>query len=570
MAKSDSVEVSRGRCESCDSSSGNITYSDGHSYCFSCETYTPSAGPPQPALSVETHKITDSSITADLPDNDSFSALPMKDRNISMDTVKKYGVIVREDGTSFKHSYPYYDSEGRYIAAKQRGFTKKFRWVGDTKAYSESGALFGQQLFEPGSSKSITITEGELDAMAAYQMHGSRYPVVSVTSAGSAPKDVIRNYKYLNSFETIVVCFDADEGRMNAAGEVRYPGQEAALKVAQIFEPGKVRIVTLKEHKDASDYLVEGQAKEFIKEWWDGPRYTPAGLVKAKDLWDSIKDPKVNDSIDYPFKSWNEKTYGMRKSEMVTLTADTGVGKTTIFKEIEHHILRTTPDEVGIGLLHLEEPNEDTALGLLSITANKPLHLPDVREKVSTEELKGYFDETLDNDRIVMWDHFGSNTIDEVIANVRFMAAMGCEYIFLDHLSILVSDQSGDERKQLDEAATKLKTLCMEKNLGLFQVIHQNRAGEIRGTAGVEQLSNIVIKVSRDKKAKDDFIRNVTTTSVEKNRFCGRTGPSGYLFYEANTGRLRELTRDEVEAYERGTGPEDFNDNTFEEDWKDG
>jgi twinkle protein len=241
-------------------------------------------------------------------------------------------------------------------------------------------------------------------------------------------------------------------------------------------------------------------------------------------------------------------------SELVTLTAETGVGKTSVLKEIQHHILQEVPD-VGIGILHLEEPNDDTALGLMSITANKPLHLPDVREHIETEELREYFDLTLNNDRVIMWDHFGSNQIDTVIATIRYMHNMGCKYIFLDHLSILVSDQNGDERKQLDEATTKLKTLCMELRIAVVAVIHQNRDGKIRGTAGVEQLSNIVIKMTRDIENKDNFIRNVTVLNVQKNRFCGRTGPGGYVFYEGETGRLRELTDEEIARYEGNAAP---------------
>lgn len=494
--------------------------------------------------------------------------LPMRDRNISSDTVKKYGVSVREEG-DIKHLYPYYDLDGQHIASKARRHTKKFKWVGDTQRYSKAGVLFGQQLFPAGSARSITITEGELDAMAAYQMQGSRYPCVSVTSAGSAVKDCLRSFTYLNSFDNIVLVFDKDEPKFNpTTGRTQYVGQEAALAVAKLFEPGKVRIVYLAEGKDSSDYLTENKASVFMKEWWAAPPYTPAGLVVANTLWNKIKDPKKNDSIPYPWKTWNDKTYGMRTSEMVTLTADTGVGKTSVFKEIEHFILTSQPEDIGIGILHLEEPNDDTALGLLSITANKPLHLPDVREGIPQEELRGYFDETLDNSRVVMWDHFGSNTIDEVVANIRFMANMGCKYIFLDHLSILVSDQSGDERKQLDEAATKLKTLCMELDIHLCQVIHTNRKGEIRGTAGVEQLSNIVIRLVRDKKATDGFARNTTVVSIEKNRFCGRTGPCGFLHYYPETGRLDELNEVDSRRFEEGQAPEDFEYGNVKEEWK--
>jgi twinkle protein len=132
------------------------------------------------------------------------------------------------------------------------------------------------------------------------------------------------------------------------------------------------------------------------------------------------------------------------------------------------------------------------------------------------------------------------------------MHALGCKYIVLDHLSIVVSDQSGDERKQLDEIATKAKTLCMNLNIALICVIHQNRQGQIRGTAGVEQLANIVIKLYRDNTDVNEWRRNVTKVVVEKNRFCGRTGPACYLFWNGITGRLEELDMEQIQKYEDG------------------
>src|SRR3546814_3391892 len=62
-----------------------------------------------------------------------------------------------------------------------------------------------------------------------------------------------------------------------------------------------------------------------------------------------------------------------------------------------------------------------------------------------------------------------SNDIDVVLAKIRHMAALGCRYIMVDHLSIIVSDQSGDERKQLDEISTKIKTLTMNLDIAVFR-----------------------------------------------------------------------------------------------------
>ena len=382
---------------------------------------------------------------------------------------------------------------------------------------------------------------------------GSRWPVVSVRNgADGASRDVADNFEYLNSFPNIVVCFDKDEAKVNVkTGQIRYPGQEAALAVAGMFPIGKVKILTLADGKDANDYLKAGKREPFNREWWSAPVFTPSGLKLGRDMWSEISERKAYETVPYPWDLLNSQTYGIRLSEFVVFTAETGVGKTSVLKEIEYNIRKVQPD-AAIGLLHLEETNSDTALGLMSLEANLPLHLPDIRETVKQEEMREYFDRAVNTDKLVIYDHFGSNSIQEILNKVRHMHNLGCKYIILDHLSIVVSDQSGDERKQLDEISTKMKTLCMELNIAVLAVIHQNRQGQIRGTAGVEQLANIVIKLYRERLSEDPWRRNVLKLIVEKNRFCGRTGPGAYLHYNEYTGRLKELTTEEILLYNKG------------------
>lgn len=470
------------------------------------------------------------------------------DRSISHEAALKYRVraVLNDEIKNVRHVYPYFDREGNHIGNKCRTkFQKGFFVEGDLS----KSALFGQQAF-PSGGKYLTIVEGELDALSAYQMFGHRFPFVSVKSAATAVQNVLDNYEYVNSFEKIIICFDADKAQTRPDGTTVYPGQDAAKAVAAVLPLGKTKILTLGEGKDANEYLMAGKVEEFKKEWWNSPDWTPAGIRLGSDLWNDIKAPKNYDTINYPWQGMNDLTYGIRKSELVIVTAETGVGKTSILKEIEHFILSNSKD--GIGLLHLEESNSDTGIGLMSIEANKPLHLPDIRAEVKEDELRAYYDKTINSDRVVIYDHFGSNDITDLLAKIRHMVALGAKYIVLDHLSIVVSDQSGDERKQLDEISTKLKTLCMELNIAVLAVIHQNRQGQIRGTAGVEQLANIVVKLYRDKESDDAFRRNVTKIVIQKNRFCGRTGPACYLFYNVETGRLEELSQDQVLQYEAG------------------
>ena len=123
------------------------------------------------------------------------------DRKISADTCKAYNVTtLTNNGTIFKHIYPYYDDSNTQIATKIRTVQNK----GFLSEGNMSGAvLFGRNKFS-AKGKYITITEGELDAMAAYQMFGSKWPCVSVKSSSSALTDCKKSFDYLNSFENII------------------------------------------------------------------------------------------------------------------------------------------------------------------------------------------------------------------------------------------------------------------------------------------------------------------------------------------------------------------------------
>lgn len=541
MTTTKSNLINKGPCQSCGSSDANATYDDGHTHCFSCNTTVQNNSKPETILKTTSQRV---SLT---PIPETFSAL--EDRGINAKVAAKYRVTFNSNTTSpVVHLYPY-TRNGEHVANKGRSrATKDFRWQGDSTDLD----LFGQSSFPAGCARSITIVEGECDAMAAYQMNGG-YPVVSVQSASSAVRDVVRNFEYLNSFEDIVICFDRDKGQVRPDGTTHYPGQEAALKVAEKLPIGKARILTLTEFKDPNDYLRAGQGKAFIKEWFNAAVFTPVGLKKAETLWDDVINPPEYETLPYPWQGLQDKTYGLRLSELVIVNAQPKIGKSTILGEVTHHLLKNT--DAMVGLMRLEESNRDSILNLMSIEASKRLHLPDVWDTVDADELKVYFDAVTQDGRVVLFDHFGSTGIDVILDKIRHMAAMGCKYIVLDHLSIIVSDQSGDERKQLDELTTKIKTLTMELNVCVLAVVHQNRQGSIRGTAGIEQLANIVIRLERDKEEADEFKRNCMKVVVSENRFCGETGIACYLHFDQQSGRLTEVG--ELEYDERSTSKKD-------------
>lgn len=523
-------------CHNCGSSDGLAVYED-NKHCFVCNYHE---GEENISDKHEVKHAIDRNLTP-LPQMDQIA---IKDRGIAAGTVNKYKVSVNTNPESLVgHVYPYFDENGAHVANKiRRKGEKAFFWEGDVGR----SCLFGQPLF-PAGGKAITLVEGECDALAGFQLTGSRYPCVSVKSASEAKKNCADNFEYLDSFDKIVICFDNDE-----------PGKKAAEQVAQLFSPGKVHIVTLQKGKDPNDYLINGLEKDYVNEWFRAPAYMPDGLLVGNDpkLLDDIINYKEPHCIPYPWEGLNRSVYGLRLSEFTLFTADTGIGKTTFLKEIEYKLLQDEElkeKKYGVGFLHLEEPKRDIALGLMSIHNNKPYHLPDTHK--TTEELKEAYHAVVDTDRVVIWDHFGSNEIDTVLAKIRHMVALGCRYIVIDHLTIIVSDQSGDERKQLDEISTKLKTLTMNLNICVIAVIHINRQGQVRGSAGPEQVSNNVIRLERDKRDTDEWRRNVTRMVVEKCRLSGKTGPACWVYYDPVTNRLVELSKEAADIFESGATP---------------
>ena len=517
-------------CDACGSSDANGLYDDNHTYCFSCNTY-------YNEMDADELSVMQQAVQPRKPQMLDIKGIikSIPDRGITLQTCEKYGVT-QDNG---QHFYPYTDDAGGVVAAKVRRVADKTFSI---HGVFTNARLFGQQLFHAGG-KAVTITEGELDALAAFQMNGSLYPVVSVRNgAQAALKDCKAQYEWLNSFDSIVICFDADE-----------PGKKASKEVAELFG-NKAKIVKhLSGYKDACDYLIAGATKEFVNEWWRAEVYIPDGIINAASLWEEVIKPEAKAEAMYPWKGLNKLLYGMRPSELITVTAGSGLGKSQFLREILFNILNTT--KWNVGGLFLEESTRKTARSIMSLHANKLLHLPDT--PTTEKELKDAFDATLGTNRVYLFDHFGSSDVDNIANRIRYMAkACDCRVIFLDHISIVISGQdNGDERKAIDNMMTKLRTLVQELEITLICVSHLRRLqgnqghedggsvslSQLRGSGAIAQLSDAVITLERNSMAADDNERHMTKVAVAKNRYNGYTGPACVLKYNMDTGRMVEM-----------------------------
>ena len=490
--------------EGCGSSDALAIYDD-KVYCFSCNRFKKSEDPESllddvvPVASKQKHT--------------AKGATDLTDRKIKKETLKTYGVKAEvSEGKIIKHHYPYHSVSGEHLGTKTRFVEDKdFMWSGDSKNTS----LFGLHLFPPASAEYVTVTEGELDALSGYQMSGSKFPWVSVKSASEAEKNCKSEsaYKFLSSFKHIVLCFDNDTA-----------GKQAAEKVAKLFPAGKVLVCKhLDGFKDASDYLQQGKEQDFMKRvWWKAAEWRPEGIVRSNEMRERLKDFKYVKGIDYPFKSWNERTLGIRPSEFVLLAARRASGKTTTMRQIAANVIREDP-EAKVGAFFLEETVERAFLGIMSIEIEKPLHHPDV--EYTEDEWQKAWDSCMEEGRINLYDqHDGKISLDKLEEYIRFyVKALGCQYIIVDHLGLIrVPAFARDERKAMDEVAIMLSALAVELNVSIIGSIHINREGKVRGSDGPENSASVVIEMAREQ-GKDADIEDIARTDVwvTKNRLYG-------------------------------------------------
>lgn len=449
----------------------------------------------------------------------------IRSRKLSEDTCKKFNVRV-DEGPVIR--FPYYSEAGRVVAYKERPQSKEFRWTGK----NEDKQLFGQQLF--GSGRTIVITEGELDALSVWQAR-PKWPVVSVPNgAHGAKKALQQQLNYLMGFEEIILMFDSDEA-----------GTAAAEECVSLFPSEKVFLASLGTYKDPSEALVAGDSEAIRQAIWNKRTYTPQSIIDGRELFDLVSTPLHGRDADYPFDDLNTTTGGLRLGELVTITAGSGTGKSTLCGEIAVSLIKQGH---SIGYIALEESVKRTGLRLMTVAANKPLHL---NNEIPTEDLKSAFTDTVGSGFCFLRDGFGSVDPDALLNDIRFLVKTNeVRWIILDHLSILLSgNESSDERKMIDIVMTKLRSFVEETGIGLILISHLKRIqgdkghedgarvsmSQLRGSQSIAQLSDMVIALERDITSGGNAAKLV----VLKNRHSGKTGPAGNLAYIEETGRLQ-------------------------------
>ena len=519
-------------CESCGSSDANAVYSDGSAYCFSCRKNT-AAGTQDTEVEFN---VVQSQLTLD-----EIEQLPIDTfRGISKKVLYNAGVKIEYDDKRniTSHYYPVTVNK-KIIAYKKRiVVTKDFRMIGK----AEVPELFNQ--VNSGKRKNLVITEGEVDCLSILEMltkAKAQFDVVSIVNgAQSARRNIASNLDFVNKYEKVFIAFDNDEF-----------GIEAAKDVAHIIKPGKAHIVN-SVHKDANQALEKDLIDEYLQDVWGAKVYKPDAFITGEKIWQAFKERSEVKSIAYPdcLKGLNDKLFGMRLGEITLFTSGTGSGKSTVVKETILNLLEKTEDKIG--LISLEESIGDTATKLIGMSINKNIRMPG---DVSDEEARKGYEKVFGDERLILLDHQGSVADTSLLDRIEYLAALGCNYLILDHITIAVSEgvDGATGNEAVDKVMSSLLKIVKRYNIHLTLISHLRKSpgdaksfeegvmpnlDSIKGSGSIKQISFDIIGFARNMMAAEKRDRNIVKFAVLKSRFSGDTGMCGQAIYNVDTGRL--------------------------------
>lgn len=496
-----------------------------------------------------------------MSDADEAPVLPIKCRGLSKTTAEHFGVktgISDVNGTPKYHFFPNYAiSSGKLVGYKVRDLTKSkkysFSAIGNL---SKGGTKFWNQQNCEAGGHTLFVFEGEYDGMAGYeslwecQPKPGQYPpnVVSlVFGANGSEETVAANIDFLKKFKQVVLVFDTDDS-----------GKKGVDQFA--FHYPDIKVVKL-SRKDAHEvFELDGKEALYKQLRFNQQTYEPddvmIGLLPFEDLY---KPVVAGAKIDL-FPKLNWMMQGIREREATYILAPSGVGKTTICKEIA---LSLQLQGKYIDYIMLEEDLQKTQQSMIAMHNNVPIKEFRYNPKVISEnKAKETYDWLFASGSQYVKQAFGFGaegmTIDRLHRRLKYAAARGCFAAIIDHVTMLSYGQE-DKVGALDLLNQGIASIVNATGLHVFVISHIRRTNtpppknkdntikypywqqvnkeDARGSASIEQCAWNIIVLEPQKL--DGGERGLCRIRVEKNREWDRLGVADVYTMDSKTGRLK-------------------------------
>lgn len=448
-------------------------------------------------------------------------------RGLILETCKKWGIqtkVVGEDDHAIGFVFP----NG---AIKQRFFTedKKGRFVWKKNDRGEIGdEPYGWWLRKgPGRVQTLVMTEGLIDAPSLDQMIGDEADVIGLDSASTVYKQIRDRLEDVNAYKRIVLAFDTDP-----------QGEKAVANVLPLFQDlTKVYRMKFNGCKDANE-LLQKDPKAILREFKSLSKVSSTSFLHTfTEVSESLTERPNEIVATYPQKELNTLLRGLVRGRATVWKGLEGIGKTELFRFVEHHILKTTDAKVAV--IHMEEDEAYTIKGMATYEAERPMYFEE--DGVQKEEILEYYRRAVkDEDRFFIYKVQSSDNPDDILVSIRtLVATTGVDVVFLDNLQKMVDGYEEENvRQKLVYLSAKLKDMAKELNFALEVISHVNDEGKALSSRYITKVLDRSVHMDRAITSLDEIEKGTTYFTIEKNRGGRGTGKAGSMWFNPATNTL--------------------------------
>jgi twinkle protein len=482
-------------------------------------------------------------------------------RGISDKYSKFFGHLTEVDSNGVVKARHYPEtSEGAVTGYKIRRHPKSFDKVGSTGIRSD---LSGQIKFNSGG-KWLLIVGGEEDKAAAYEMlaeaqkergqgeFASVAVVSPTTGESSAARQIAANYDFCDTFDNIVIGMDNDEA-----------GKEATKKIVEVLPKDKVSVSTW-TGKDPNKMLQLSMSKQFVRDFYSAKPAVSSSIRGSSELDDMLEKELLVEKI--PLPPFMSKLQGMMAGGIplgyiVNISAETGIGKTSIVNEMLYYWIFNSPHKMGV--VSLELTAGQYGLAMLSRHIGRKLTLfedgKEAVEFINTPEVKKQRKTLWQNEYgesrwVLLDDRDGS--LEELKRQCEILIKKHeCKFIVLDPLQDILDGCTIEEQsifmrwqKQMVKAGITFININHVRKIGSVQkdkegknIVRDLAEDDIHGSSAIAKSAGANIFAMRDKNNEDDIIKNTTRVIASKIRWTGRSGSCGKWFYDLVTHTLYDF-----------------------------
>jgi replicative DNA helicase/5S rRNA maturation endonuclease (ribonuclease M5) len=387
----------------------------------------------------------------------------VQERKIKLSVIKQMRIGARDNYGKQWICFPYWTPDRRVVCAKERTIEKDFVHLYFTE--NKGGPLYNQGAIEGKST--VIITEGELDTLSLLSIGISTVASVSNGSSyiNSAWLPVLKDAK------KIYLAYDGDDkGRAGATNFAKQLGLERCYMVP--FD---------EETKDANAYLIrcdpdyrDGDSINQLRSDFVERFLKPAkpidieGVISVSNALEQLLNQSSEleiSELDTPWECVNRllDRRGFSGGDLVVVTANPGIGKTTWALNIIHHLTKK-----GIPSLFFELEFSPQRL------AKKLVCLDQKVEQVKVEHLlKAHSD--LGNLPLYLGFRATSLDLDKAVETIR--AAYNrytLQFVVFDHLHFLIRART-NETQEISIATQTFKSLAIELNIPILLICHLSK-----------------------------------------------------------------------------------------------